>query len=195
MIPKVKKSIKKFIMSESGAVSKQSLLKMGVITIFVTASGSQIVNASQSCGGPSCNKLYSDCDEAYDCVITDDMVIIFQDEELYGKTANIFDDQPGWHVSETGAGAHSNIWLCDNECKALWAYSDHENQHTYSWACVDTVTTDDEEHWNAAHHRNDLGLSSEDSLRIKATHGNQLFFVDKTIYPYDYCGADHTSHT
>ncbi len=118
------------------------------------------------------------------------MEIIFEDQEIYGKTANLFDDQPGWHVSETQSNAHQNTWGCDNECYTKWAYADHNNSSTYSWACIHWVRNEDSEHWNAGHHRNDISLSSEDNLKIEAKHGNMLYLVDQKMYPVDYCGED-----
>ena len=61
MIPKIKKSIKKFMLDEGGAVSKQNLLKIGALTVFATVSVSQNVTADASCSGSTCDKLYDEC--------------------------------------------------------------------------------------------------------------------------------------
>ena len=194
MIPKIKKSIKKFMLDEGGAVSKQNLLKIGALTVFATVSVSQNVTADASCSGSTCDKLYDECSESSGCEITDDMRVIFDDEDLYGKTANLYDDQPGWHMNETQGSAHSSEWWCADSCKTKWGYEDAHSNGTYNWGCIDRVTNENSEHWNAGHHRNSISLESAE-LAIDAKHSNELFFVDKTMYPLDYCGEQHTSNS
>ena len=63
MIPKIKRSVKKFLLNESGMVSKQSLLRMGVGLAMLTgssikASGAELTSESWSnsaVDGDSCS--------------------------------------------------------------------------------------------------------------------------------------------
>jgi hypothetical protein len=183
MIPKIKKSIKKFMLGESGAVSKQSLLKMGTMAAIASiAASDEVLAGGCSCGGATCDKDYDEHPSP-----TDDMLVVFEDE-----IANLFNDQPDFHMNETQTHANSDVWACDDRCSNVWAYSSSHNSGIYNWGCVDYWDNKNSEHWNAGHHRNAITLSSiEENTDIQADHSNEVFLVDKEMYPRDFCGTQH----
>ena len=201
VLPQIKKSVQKFLMEETGTISKQSLLKIGGLIALAPLVSPGVFAGGCDSGGEHCSAGYeqesSPADWSHgDYNLTGDMKIIIE-----GGGGNLIHDADT-HMNETQDTSSGHAFLAVDECRTAWSYVDasHENcwisgfgSHGWVYSCVHYNFETYNEHWNAAHHVNDIGLSSEDFLNIVAKHSNYVAVVDRDIYAFDICGPQHSS--
>jgi hypothetical protein len=191
-LPQIKKTIQKFLLDETGIISKKDILKLGSLLSVASLSTSVSLGGGADCAGSHCDSNFGDGDFDGSFTLTDDMKII---AERGG--GNIIQDTTT-HINDTQAHGSGHVFGAWDECHTTWGYT--EAGHGNCWwcwiiqeCCVEFKTGDTHEHWNAVEHLNGLNVSSEDSLNILAEHDNYVAIVHRDIFAYDLCGYQHAS--
>ena len=203
MIPKIKRSVKKFLLNESGMVSKQSLLRMGVGLAMLTgssikASGAELTSESWSNSAVdgdscSCTRTVSgstwtdDWDRFKEFISVDDKSKECEcDYDSSGcnewwTAGHInfhFDGNLGDHYQSTQnvSGLTANRCSKDSDDWVdKWCYHESCDYGSLEYNNNIKIYTP----WGI--HDNSISLSDETGISIKAEHDNAIHELDLTI--------------
>jgi hypothetical protein len=184
MIPKIKKSIKKFLLDESGKVSKKSLLRIGVGVVMLAGTSIQVRGDELTSGtwynsavdGDSCKCTRTVGGTTW----TDNWDKFKEFVEVSPNSEECSCDYDSSGCNERSVAAHANVNFEANLGGFAGSDSDENSEENCGYGSVST-TAEISMSTPAGIHDNYIALSEEEGTKIVANHNNAITELDLTI--------------